>query len=111
MRNGLQKATQAGFRNIHIEGDGKIIIQAIKGKIQITWQLDFIIKYIKVFMSKADQITIYHIFREANFAANWIANLGHPLPSTGIWTSSLSHLFSFILGIDNLGKILVKMAA
>ena len=34
MRNGLQAAIKVGFSNIHIEGDNKILIQAVQGRIQ-----------------------------------------------------------------------------
>jgi len=33
MRNGLRAALEAGFSNIHIEGDNKILIQAVQGRI------------------------------------------------------------------------------
>ena len=34
MRNGIKKAVQAGFTHIQIEGDNKILIQAVQGYIQ-----------------------------------------------------------------------------
>ena len=39
MRNGLRAAAQVGFTNIHIEGDNKILIQAVQGCIQPPWEI------------------------------------------------------------------------
>ena len=35
MRNGLKAAIHAGFTDIHIEGDNRILFQVVKGQIQI----------------------------------------------------------------------------
>ena len=44
LRDGLRLAIQAGFNNIVIEGDNKIVIHALKGKIHIPWQISNIIE-------------------------------------------------------------------
>jgi len=43
LRDGLQVAIQAGIRNLNIEGDNKIVIQAIEGKIRNPWHIQHII--------------------------------------------------------------------
>jgi len=37
LRDGFRLAIQAGFKHIVIEGNNKIVIQALKGKIQVPW--------------------------------------------------------------------------
>jgi len=69
LRYGIQQAILVGYLKIQIEGDNKAVTPAIQGGIQIPWQLYIIMRDIKNFMSKADQITIHHTFREANFTA------------------------------------------
>jgi len=82
LRYGIQQATLDGFRNIHIEEDSKIVIPAIQENIQLPWKLDFIIRDIKIFTSKVDQILFIILSGEANFANDWIASLGHSIPSS-----------------------------
>jgi len=50
LRLGHREVIKDGYKHIQIERDSKIIIGAIKGKIQAPWQLDFIIKDIKTLM-------------------------------------------------------------
>jgi len=42
MHNGLQAAVQAGYTNIHIEGDNKILIDAVQGRIYPTWEIQIL---------------------------------------------------------------------
>ena len=37
MQNGVRATLQAGFKNIHVEGDNKILIQAFKDQIEAPW--------------------------------------------------------------------------
>lgn len=66
LRDGLWLAIQVGFKQIAIEGDNKIVIQSLKGHIQIPWQILNIIKDIHLWQTQGIQLLITHIFREAN---------------------------------------------
>jgi len=39
MRNGIQVAVRAGFPTLFVEGDNKIIIQAMKSQVHAPWQI------------------------------------------------------------------------
>ena len=43
MRNSIKAAIQAGFTDIHIEGNNKILIQALQGHIQASWKIQVLI--------------------------------------------------------------------
>jgi len=77
VRDGLHFAVQAGFRNISIEGDNQIVIQAIEDKIITLWQIEHIIDDILHWRSHDFQFTTKYIFWEANMAADWLAKFGH----------------------------------
>ena len=66
LRDRLRLTIQAGFRKIVIEGDNKIVIQALKENIQIPWQILNIIKDIHIWQMQRIHLLITHIFREAN---------------------------------------------
>ena len=70
LRDGFRLAIQAGFNNIAIEGDNKIVIEALKGKISIPWQIANIIEDIHIWQIQSIQLNVTHIFREANIAAD-----------------------------------------
>jgi len=46
IRNGMKAALQVGFINIHIKGDIKILIQAVKIHIQVSREVQDLIEYI-----------------------------------------------------------------
>jgi len=47
-----------------IEGDNKIVIQALEGTIQIPWQIQHVLDDILVWRNQGVHFTIKHIFRE-----------------------------------------------
>jgi len=63
MRNGIKATMQAGFENTHIEGDNKILIQAVKGQIQALWEIQTLLQDKKTCVQDCNRVTITHIFR------------------------------------------------
>ena len=43
MRDGIQAALAAGYRNLLVEGNNKVVIQAVQGQIHIPWQIQTLI--------------------------------------------------------------------
>jgi len=76
MRNGVRAALEAGFNNIHIEGDNKILIQAVQGRIQPPWEIQVLVQDILYYLQNYNHVIVHHIFREGNRAADWLAKLG-----------------------------------
>lgn len=70
MRNGIRAALQAGFTDIHIEGDNKILIQAVQGHIQVPWEIQVLIQDIHTYIQHCSKIIITHIFRQGNGAVD-----------------------------------------
>ena len=58
----MKQLIKVGYRYIQIEGDNKIIIDAIKGNIQAPWQVHFIIERRIHLMGIASKSMIHHIF-------------------------------------------------
>jgi len=70
LRNGLKVAVQVGFTDIHIEGDNRILIQAVKRKIQIPWKTQVLIQDITIFLDRFHKVIVNHIFRQGNSAVD-----------------------------------------
>ena len=70
LRDGLQLAIHAMFNNIAIEGHNKIMIQSLKGNIQVPWQTYNIIEDIHIWHSQGIHLFINHIFRKASMIAD-----------------------------------------
>jgi len=102
MRNGLRTAIEAGFNNIHIEGDNKTLIQAVQQHIQPPWEIQVLVQDILYFLQKCNHVTVNHIFREGNRAADWLAKLGLSLSSTSLWSQPCHIDLQRILSEDNL---------
>ena len=61
--NGVKAAVQADYKEIHIEGSNKILIQAVKGKIQVPWEIQVIIQDIHLYIQTYNKVIISHVFR------------------------------------------------
>ena len=70
MRNGLRAAVTAGFNNIHIEGDNKVIIQTEQGHIQPSWKIQVLVQGIHYYLQSCAHVIIKHTFGEGNRVAD-----------------------------------------
>ena len=73
LKDGVFLAVHARYSMISIEGDNLIVIQALKGKCKVPWQITHIIDNNKSSLHQITQVSIPHIFREANMAADWLS--------------------------------------
>ena len=62
LRDEANVAIQAGLNKIIIEGDNRIMIQALKGNIYIPWQISHIIADVCAYLNHDTQFFINHIF-------------------------------------------------
>ena len=69
-------------------GDSLLIINCVRGVTKAPWRLLHIIQDIKEIASTFDSFSISHVFREANFAANSLALLGHSSVSRLKWADN-----------------------
>ncbi|XP_056695811.1 uncharacterized protein [Spinacia oleracea] len=108
LHKGLKEARNLNIKNIYIEGDNLLVINVVKGTWNIPWKLHYIIQDIQDILKFFDTWDIKHVFREANRAADWVANVGHLVSDTmGFEPCNSSHLLS-ILDSDYLGELLVR---
>jgi len=107
MRNGLRAAIKAGFTNIHIEGDNKILIHAVQGRIQTPWEIQVLVQDIHYYLQTCTSVIVHHIFREDNRAADWLAKLGLSLSSPLVW-SQVPHRNLRCILEDNLSFTLAR---
>ena len=108
LRDGLRLAIQAGFTNIIIEGDNKTVIQALKGMVHVPWKISTIIEDIHAWQTHGIQLTITHVFREANMAADWLSKFGHSITASFSSDMCFSPFLSVILAEDVVGRTLVR---
>lgn len=71
-----------------MEGDSKILIEAINGVIQIPWRLFTIVHNVRALIP----CTFNHILCEANIVADALAAIGHQIPSRHVWFGWISCL-------------------
>ena len=63
MRNGLKAIVQAGFIDVHIEGDNKILMQAVQGHIQVSREIQVLLQDISSYLQLCNQVFITNVFR------------------------------------------------
>ena len=112
MRDGIQAALATGCRHIIVEGDNKIVIQAIQGQSHIPWKIQLLIRDIHNMIPPHVHCLFQHTYREGNMAADWVAKYGCSIRTRSIFSFSFpSHReFLTILINDNLGRTLERRA-
>ena len=86
MRDGIQAALATGCHNLLVEGDNKIVIQAVQGQIHIPWQIQNLIRDIHNMIPPSVYCLFQHTYREGNMAADWMAKYGCLVRSTSIFS-------------------------
>jgi len=111
MCNRLRAAIAAGFPNLHIEADNKVLIQAIQGQIQPPWEIQVLVQDIHYYLQSCNHVLINHIFREANRVADWLAKFSLSLSSIVLWSQvSHNHLLCILIE-DIVGHTLARRVA
>ncbi|XP_019106858.1 uncharacterized protein LOC109135761 [Beta vulgaris subsp. vulgaris] len=103
LREGIRGALYLGAHNVTIEGDNLSVIQAIKRIWKIPWSINILINDAAEDLKKFDNYNIQHVFREANYAADWMASHGHSTTNLCYWFESPDIAFSKIIRKDALG--------
>jgi len=85
LRDGVRAVVDSGFKRVLIEGDNSSVIQALQGHITVPWQIAGLIHDVSNYLNQLDHVSITHIFREANMAADWLSKAGHSLVSPIVW--------------------------
>ena len=104
MRNGLRVAIHAGYTNIQLEGRNQILIPAVQGRIQVPWGIQILIEDILSYFQMCNHVSINHIFREGNHAADWLAKYVVNLYSTVVWHQVFHRDVYCTLREDHLGR-------
>ncbi|XP_060202495.1 uncharacterized protein LOC132630930 [Lycium barbarum] len=76
LQYGVDWCMNKGWYNIVIEVDSLLLVRAIQGKTKVPWNIPQIVKWIQGLL-ELHQIQIRHCFREANQAADKLAQISH----------------------------------
>lgn len=99
LRLGLIQARKLGLQDIYVEGDFKLLIDCINGSSTIPWRISTFVNDIKRLVHAFSFISFTHVFREANFVADALANLGHSHDC--IWINKIPLQAATVLLFDN----------
>ena len=103
LREGVRAAIELRVQNIIIEGDNIAVINAAKKIWSIPWEIANILSDVEVDLQVFDCCRIFHIFREANGAADFMASWGHQHCSLMRYVPPFNIDFSLIIRKDVLG--------
>jgi len=85
LRDGVRAVVEAGFKKVLIEGDNSIVIQALQGRFTVPWQIAGLLRDVSHYLAQLEYVSIHHVFREANMAADWLSKAGHSFPIPNMW--------------------------
>ena len=105
LRDGIQTTKDIGARSIHIEGDNRMVIRVVKLGIHAPRRIQMLVRCdIQNIPQCFTSVTISHVFREGNLAADWIAKRGVLLKNDVTFFTSPSPEFTYILRDDYAGR-------
>jgi len=110
LRDGVQAVTVAGCKDIIVEGDNQMIINALLGAISSPWQISNVLRDVRLLLqySNRTQFQVRHIFRKANMAADWLFKSGHIHQIDTAKLGSLHRELQKIIWEDMTGRTFVK---
>ncbi|CAN1127155.1 Putative ribonuclease H protein At1g65750 [Linum perenne] len=76
---GMKRAWNIGIRNLRIQSDSEAAVKMLTTPGYSSNQHESLIQQFAELSSRNWRLSIHHIYREANFAADYMANLGHSL--------------------------------
>ena len=103
---GLKLAWDKGLRNVLLEMDSTSAISLITDKVNPLHPFALVIKRVHDLIQRSWNVRIKHIFREANRAADGLANLGHSHDLVVVFYSFSPIVLSSILWDDLVGVAL-----
>ncbi|GLJ39351.1 hypothetical protein SUGI_0803550 [Cryptomeria japonica] len=71
---GIKLCIKFDIRYVEIEGDSLLCIRAISSGRSLNWHLDNWAEYICGLLVNVKDFSLRHVYREANRAADWVAN-------------------------------------
>ncbi|RXI06825.1 hypothetical protein DVH24_025961 [Malus domestica] len=92
-----------GLQKIMVEGDSKLILEAVQGTDGVSRRVRKIIDDIKLIAKYFDFITWDHVYREANFVVDAVTDVAFQFGNLHIWDRSLSPAASSALSFDRVG--------
>lgn len=81
LQQGILQARQLSLDKLQIEGDNQLVINFVNNVWTPPWRIAPLIQDIQALLSQFQDLNRLHIFREANQAADWIANVSHLVTS------------------------------
>ncbi|XP_010680075.1 uncharacterized protein LOC104895307 [Beta vulgaris subsp. vulgaris] len=103
LQEGIRGAKSLGISNIIVEGDNLVVINSIRKLWKIPWIIKSIILDTEKELANFDEVQIYHVFREANMAVDWMAHRGQVTALTTYWFDVPDLPFALIIRKDALG--------
>ena len=111
MHDAILHCIRSGYRQILVEGDNRTVIHAILGSSGVPWRIAYLIQDILMWQQAGVHLTFKHIYREANRAADWIANFGHSILHSFVTDSCFSSDLNSIVVDDVVGSAFVRKGA
>ena len=108
LQQGLRLALQHNISHLQIKGDNLMVINAVKGLWSPPWQIAHIIQNVQQLLHSFSSSAIRYVYREANKAADWMANVGHLVESQFTIDDCTHFALKTILVNDKVGAPLVR---
>lgn len=101
LRNSFICAKEMSHSKIDVEGDSKLVIDTINHVYAPPWRLLSLLHDIKLLENSFESISFKHVFREVNFVANVLVNMGHTADYCGVWIDCVHPKVNLVLSFNS----------
>ena len=104
-RRGMELAVETSFRNIVLESDSQILIKALREDSYSLASFGHIVKDIQVIASYLSSSNFYHVRRQCNGLAHFLARRAKNLSQSNVWMEEVPPDISSVLQADLFGLL------
>lgn len=101
LRIGLQIARGLGIRKLQVEIDSAVLVHMVTGGALSTGPLSDLLRSIKELCERDWELSFHHVYREANFCADRLANMGIISPHSFVLYREPPDFLKDLLGFDS----------
>ncbi|CAN1824961.1 Putative ribonuclease H protein At1g65750 [Linum perenne] len=107
---GIKRAWEAGYCKLEVQLDSKAAVAILSNKrLEITHGHAVEVLEFREWLGRDWELTIRHVYREANFAADHLASRGHELPRGSHWIDPIDCRLAYFVRYDCMGLTVPRL--
>ncbi|KAF5179789.1 hypothetical protein FRX31_030625 [Thalictrum thalictroides] len=109
VERGLKLAEHMGLRRIMVQTDSMQVARILNGLTYPTWRVESMVQHIKALRGSFEEVTVQHVYREANKVADALATTSPATNVTTFFAYPMGNVIDSLLHNDANGTLYLRM--